>query len=250
MAANVEIKDLASSDILSSLGNSFKNIEDDLECFLTHNKKYCAVILSFLREFFNYNKADEVVCGRKIEQCPFESLQFDPINFDNEVIWQQIQLQNESLIRRIKTGFKHLVKKKVYLRLNHEEFDWNKEKLEFGEDKAHAALTKSSFSVNDDSDDFVEENNNEEMPKVENRPKPKKNSLKGSVVDDQFFKLAEMEHFLESKHARDDISTDESDNDENIDYFTELNEKDGSSNLVERYCVYWIWHLQMFLEVS
>jgi hypothetical protein len=106
---------------LSSVNISLQNIEESLERFISYDRKHSATILSVLRDVFNHNKKDEEICGRKIEGCPFESLQLDgldPTNFDNETIWQQIQLQNESLLPKIQTGFKHLLRKADSVQLN------------------------------------------------------------------------------------------------------------------------------------
>ncbi|XP_028417309.1 U3 small nucleolar ribonucleoprotein protein MPP10-like [Dendronephthya gigantea] len=141
------------------------------------------------------------------------------------------------LIQEIKTGFKRLLKKEIYLHLNDEECSRSKESdvITLDKNEIPADLAESSSCGNNHADSLLEENTDEEMAKsIEKRSKPKKTSFKGSIVDDQFFKLAEMERFLESKHARDDASSDGSDDDENIDYFTDLNKGDGTSNFVEK----------------
>jgi U3 small nucleolar RNA-associated protein MPP10 len=246
---------MAAEGALSSLSTSLQNIEENLERFISYDKKHSAAILSVLRDVFNRNKEDEKLCGRKIEGCPFESLQIDPKNIDNEIIWQQIQLQNESLLPKMRSGLKPLLKKANSVQLN----DKKSTTIEKNEDKSNEirnsddSLEESnhSFSEGSENENSDEENNSEKLPKSsKNRLKPQGTSKpRGSVVDDQFFKLAEMEKFLESEHGRgDNTSGDESD--ENIDYFMDLEGGNGMSN-IERYSVgrdvphtHWVIHFE------
>ena len=234
------LKNMAAERALNSVTTSLQSIEENLERFISYDKKHSATILSVLRDIFNHNKKDEAVCGRKIEGCPFESLQLDDqTDIDNEIIWQQIQLQNESLLPKVQTGFKSLLKKANSVQLNdikpaiseknEDNFNEVRNNPDFVEGSTHSSSSESS-----EVEKFVEENDDELPKAIRSRLKPDGTGKpRGSVVDDQFFKLAEMEKFLESKEGGDDMSADESD--ENIDYFTDLNEGLGGMSDVERY---------------
>ena len=232
---------MADDGALSSVNISLQNIEENIERFISYDRKHSATILSVLRDVFNHNKKDEAICGRKIEGCPFESLQIDPTNFDNETIWQQIQLQNESLLPKIQTGFKPLLRKADSVQLNdmkntnNGKYQDNSTEIMNRVDFVQGT-TESSSDVGSEVENFVEKNNDSnELPKaIKGRLKPKGTGKpKGSVVDDQFFKLAEMEKFLESNHGGGDVSADESD--ENFDYFADLNEGGDGMADIERY---------------
>ena len=227
---------MAAEEALSIVNTSLQN----LERFISYDKKHCASILSVLQDVFNRNKKDERLCGREIKGCPFESLQLDSNNIDNEIIWQQIQLQNESLLPKIQSGLKPLLKKPNSVQLN----DTTSIIIEKNEDNFSKRIRNSDDSLKEltpspsegsEIENSDEENDNEELPKASKiRLKPEGTGIpRGSVVDDQFFKLAEMEKFLESE--RDDMSGDESD--ENIDYFMDLNEASNEISNVERYDV-------------
>ena len=231
---------MAAERALSSVNASFQNIDENLERFISYDKKHSATILSVLREIFNYSKKDEGICGRKIEGCPFESLQFDPTNFDNETLWQQIQLQNESLLPKLRTESKPLLKKANSVQLNDVNLKINgKNEKSLNEVRNSMESVEGSISSAEETevDNFVQENSddNEDLQKTsESKMRPAGSGKpKGSVVDDQFFKLAEMEKFLESKHGGDSMSADESD--ESIDYFTDLNKGDHTMSDAERY---------------
>ncbi|CAB4017045.1 U3 small nucleolar ribonucleo MPP10 [Paramuricea clavata] len=235
---------MADDGALSSVNISLQNIEENLERFISYDRKHSATILSVLRDVFNHNKKDEAICGRKIEGCPFESLQLDPTSFDNETIWQQIQLQNESLLPKIQTEFKPLLRKADSVQLNdikntnNGKYQDNFTEINMNRIDFVQGSTDSSSDVGSEVEKFVEQNSNDsdELPKAikGTRLKPKGTCKlpKGSVVDDQFFKLAEMEKFLESKHGGGDVSADDSD--ENFDYFADLNERGDGTADIER----------------
>ena len=54
---------MAAEWALISVNASFQNIDENLERFISYDKKHSATILSVLREIFNYSKKDEGICG-------------------------------------------------------------------------------------------------------------------------------------------------------------------------------------------
>ncbi|XP_046855324.1 uncharacterized protein LOC124448360 [Xenia sp. Carnegie-2017] len=103
---------------LRSFNLLIKNVEKNVEHFITHDENQCSEILSGLREIYYLTKKEEAVCGRSIKGCPFERLQLDDTNFDVEIIWQQIQLQNECLLPKLSVEVKTLTNGTVFLRKN------------------------------------------------------------------------------------------------------------------------------------
>lgn len=129
-------------------------------------------------------------------------------NLDDEQIWQQIELNNNSLYNNLvnytarllalKSKLKFPLKKKeVQEQINGKRKDENK-------DNCHADSTSESEEIETDEE------------------KGKKNSLKksnkSSIVDDKFFKLHEMEEFLEKVESKND---NDNEDDEFINYFVE-----------------------------
>ena len=233
---------MAAEEALSSVSTSLQNIEENLERFLSFDKKHSASILSVLRDVFNYSKKDEAVCGRKIQACPFENLQLDPINFDNEIIWQQIELQNESLLPKVRSGLKLLSRDANSVQLSEMTSTSTQNKPIASDDGGKRldfvqGTSESSSNEGSEVEDHVEENNNDngESPAVAKgklKSKGLRVNQKGSIVDDQFFKLAEMEKFLETKYSKGDGSEDES-----VDYFADLNEVEDDVPDIERYLI-------------
>ena len=233
---------MAAETAPSSVTTSLQNIEENLERFISYDRKHSATILSVLRDVFNYSKEDETTCGRMIQGCPFESLQFDPTNFDNETLWQQIQLQNESLLPKLRTGSKLLLKKTNSIQLNDVNFTLNgKDQGNLNKDGNSMGSVERSTQCSSAEESEVENFEEKSSDEDEQLRKRSKTGMKlessckskGSVVDDQFFKLAEMEKFLESKEiGAEDMSAGESD--ESVDYFTDLNKGEHATSDIER----------------
>jgi len=126
-------------------------------------------------------------------------------HFDDEQVWQQLELQNsdsyDSLIQKVS----HIMAKK----------------------KAARTL-KINEPVEESAEEEIEE---EEKPKKKFKKKTElkaKIPLKESVVDDKFFKLQQMEEFLLKEE---DESKGETGNDESIDLFAGYSDEDEEENV-------------------
>ncbi|XP_056428516.1 U3 small nucleolar ribonucleoprotein protein MPP10 [Hyla sarda] len=177
-------------------------------------------------------------------------------NFDEEQIWQQLELQNRAVLGHFSKAVSQTVKDKdiyVFQQSQEEEepseneqdeeegseIDQEEEALEDSsknvkglESKGRNGrilLTKNSKRVtveqqsDDDSDmDFDIDKLEKERKKNTSRKAVKK-SIEKSIVDDKFFKLSEMEAFLEAAEKEDDNRKNEEDDDEEkVDYFEDI----------------------------
>lgn len=126
---------------------------------------------------------------------PLQELYVD--GFDLDQIWEQIQLVNEPLIA-------HLTKQVEKIN----RWDWKKltDASEKGSNKV--AVSDSDTDGMDDSesdhdqediqdDDYFSEEEDNELNDEIKKPTKKVGGGRKTVVDDKFFKLAEMEEFLE-----------------------------------------------------
>ncbi|XP_068131681.1 U3 small nucleolar ribonucleoprotein protein MPP10 [Hyperolius riggenbachi] len=166
-------------------------------------------------------------------------------NFDEEQIWQQLELQNTAVLGYFKKAISKAVKDQELniLELSEEESENADEEDGEKEDPeeqpeinpdSHKRKEKNrnlflgknarkpdaeSFSEDDLETDF-------DIDKLEqqNKNKPNKKTLKRpaekSIVDDQFFKLSEMEAFLEQAEKED--GDNEENDDEDVDYFEDI----------------------------
>lgn len=165
-------------------------------------------------------------------------------HFDEEQIWQQIELQNSAVLGYFKKAVrKNVSDKELYLveeseeeASEAEEEDLNTSDVESGdeqEDEPKASSKKAAkldarFSDEDSDLDFdidkLEQQNRGKSNKKVERKKPRIKASEKSVVDDQFFSLAEMEAFLEAAEKQDDGR--DKDPKEEVDYFEDVGSED------------------------
>jgi U3 small nucleolar RNA-associated protein MPP10 len=209
-------------------------------------------------------------------------------HFDDEQIWQELELQNNSVVDKLlgnvvglvtkinsvnflaegiekqsKSRNKKTQKKDLINDPNNEEEEEESDETDQEIDKIKLRLEDSDDDIgdmkNDDDDDDddddmdfdfdsinpIQYKNNdtsddddgkENVDEIDSdagkKKKNKKKRVKGSIVDDKFFKLAEMEAFLEQEDAKEmkkqrqeEKGDDESD-EEDIDLFTNFSPED------------------------
>ena len=223
---------------LTAISSSLEAVGNDLETYLCYDEEHGTKILTLLRNVFNYNKEDERTSGRIVKGCPLDELETK--DFDHEQLWQQIQLQNESFLNQSSIELKNLLKNQCSIRLSCRTraiTTENTEKLK------NTVKQKKSGRIGGDGqsdvvgDDYSGEGNasnsndnyENERKHVNNADSKRWNKQVGSVVDDQFFKLAEMEKFLEMEEKRDErkknyLIHDDSDSDD-IDLFANYHDE-------------------------
>lgn len=148
-------------------------------------------------------------------------------NFDLEQIWQQIELQNEEIvdknimqISKILTS-KNLLFKEIQTVCS----DEKNEVIESVEEDSEVEL--HDISEDEGTNDDIHEN----ISKSETNRKQK-----ASIVDDDFFKLEEMEQFLNKEEVTSSqdvkkISNNDSDSEVSVDLFKEeSSDEDGIDN--------------------
>lgn len=193
--------------------------------------------LSAIKQIFDFCKKDELSGTRSlVSTCPLQELLVE--NFDDEQIWQEIELQNTPLLRVLKQDI-HSLKENVdqlsLLSGSSKVVKGNRLQRSDSNDgtvsgnangfvKSASESDTESDSVNegyrpDDSDDQMddgggdnnddEENENDyynnDSSKVKsstNNNREQKSKKKKSQVDDTFFKLSDMLQFLDKEDRR------------------------------------------------
>ncbi|XP_036592938.1 U3 small nucleolar ribonucleoprotein protein MPP10 [Trichosurus vulpecula] len=229
------------------------------EQFLTVQDGLAVNFTSLTKALYDLHKTfkTDVVLGSPLNELVIE-------NFDDEQIWQQLELQNEPVLRYFKKAVSANVKdKQLCLLPETEEVDSEMDIDNEEEIEQNSGLEQKSDLVNDgleedikrikklnkidveESLDFSDEDSDLDfdIDKLERQNKKPKVSIKSkekSIVDDKFFKLSEMESFLEDieKEEKEKKEDDEDDvnyfeeiiSDEDGDLFTNSPKKSGKSS--------------------
>ncbi|XP_068954514.1 U3 small nucleolar ribonucleoprotein protein MPP10 [Petaurus breviceps papuanus] len=215
------------------------------EQFLTVQDGLAVNFTSLTKALFDLHKAFkiDVNLGSPLKELMIE-------NFDDEQIWQQLELQNEPVLQYFKKAVNANVQDKK-LRLlpkseqvdlemdidNEEEIEQNS-KLEQKSDLVDDGLEediKRNKNLNkvdvDESSDFSDEDSDldfdiDKLERQNKKPKVFIKSKEKSIVDDKFFKLSEMESFLEDMEKEEKEKKE--DDEDDINYFEEIiSDEDG-----------------------
>ncbi|KAM8957837.1 U3 small nucleolar ribonucleoprotein MPP10 isoform 1-T1 [Lycaon pictus] len=187
---------------------------------------------------------------------PLQKLVID--NFDDEQIWQQLELQNEPILQYFQNAVSKTIKDEdISLLPEIEERECEEDGSEVESDGQEALkqdvveeevadlsgnnpngderaknlskvdLRKSPVFSDEDSDLDFDISKLEQQSKVPDKV-PRKLREK-SVVDDKFFKLSEMETFLENMEKEEQQKDDEEE--EDIDFFEDINSDEDEGEL-------------------
>lgn len=163
-------------------------------------------------------------------------------NFDEEQIWQELELQNNAVLKHFKNDIDQALSDKSLSLLGEEEEEdeYSNEEEEEADDDGDShddvdeedeekRLPKPSKKMTPEDDDYTDEDSDLDfdVDALEKREKQRKNiggkGLKTKVVpsevDDKFFKLSEMESFLDDMDKREGKDTEKEDD---VDYFQDL----------------------------
>ncbi|GLV39618.1 uncharacterized protein CBL_08315 [Carabus blaptoides fortunei] len=216
-------------DILSdNVLGKFTNLTKKPEKFLSAPDKLLDSIKDLLKENYDFSKSEEKANTTNALS------ELITKKFDLEQIWQQVELQNNALLTESLSSVSRLVAAKDrlwFLNLNDSNDENDSDKDEEESDAENELDLESSKVIADSEmeqdtlDDNVHMTDEEEevTDKKKQSRKSEFKSTKTSIVDDEFFKLDEMEQFLrneerEKKKPKDDDDESEED-EESVDLF-------------------------------
>ncbi|XP_007167564.1 U3 small nucleolar ribonucleoprotein protein MPP10 [Balaenoptera acutorostrata] len=225
---------------------------DRPESFLTIQDELASKFTSLTKALYDFNKILE---NDRKRGSPLQRLMIN--NFDDEQIWQQLELQNEPILQYFQNVVSETIKDEDISLLSENEVQECEEDASemeaSGEEDQEQDLEEEEEKVSDlsgddpeederaissskldlrKSPDFSDEDSDldfdisklEQQSKVQNKV-PRKPTEK-SIVDDKFFKLSEMESFLENIEKEEEQKDDEEEDD--IDFFEDVDsDEDG-----------------------
>ncbi|XP_038517059.1 U3 small nucleolar ribonucleoprotein protein MPP10 [Canis lupus familiaris] len=223
------------------------------ERFLTIQDELASNFTSLTKVLYDFNKILE---NGRMHGSPLQKLVID--NFDDEQIWQQLELQNEPILQYFQNAVSKTIKDEdISLLPEIEERECEEDGSEVESDGQEALkqdvveeevadlsgnnpkgderaknlskvdLRKSPVFSDEDSDLDFDISKLEQQSKVPDKV-PRKLREK-SVVDDKFFKLSEMETFLENMEKEEQQKDDEEE--EDIDFFEDINSDEDEGEL-------------------
>ncbi|NXQ31710.1 MPP10 protein, partial [Alaudala cheleensis] len=209
------------------------------ECFLSVQDGLAADFRAMTKTLYDLNKGSNIVRSGPLKQLVIE-------NFDEEQIWQQLELQNNAVLDFFKKSIARDAEDEDLCLLSDQEEDGsdaetssdkeledNRMEVETEQmnvctkdkDKTKAKEKQSKLresiiqkSSDEDSDIDFDIEALEQQAKTARETTLRKKGRK-SEVDDKFFKLAEMEAFLEHAEKED---KEEEEEEEEIDYFEDI----------------------------
>ncbi|XP_041794042.1 U3 small nucleolar ribonucleoprotein protein MPP10 [Chelmon rostratus] len=234
---------MASEGVLSVLEGCLKKIKANTaqpENFLSLQDGVAADFTSLTKTLYDLHKAQEPAAykGSPLAQLVVE-------NFDEEQIWQELELQNNAVLKHFKNATDEALSDKTLTLLVEEEEENSSEpdivtddenideEEEEEEEEPPRKPKKMAAEAEDGAEDYTDEGSDLDfdMDALEKREKQKKDigrkSSKTKVVpsdvDDKFFKLSEMESFLDDMDKQEGK---EDENEDDLDYFQDLPSED------------------------
>ncbi|XP_037291713.2 U3 small nucleolar ribonucleoprotein MPP10 [Rhipicephalus microplus] len=156
-------------------------------------------------------------------------------NFDDEQIWQQLELRNTRLVKDLISSVSRVATKSTISfgvdlgeqksQQGHEKHDTgDTDKLDLGDSAAEEEDDENDdFDFSDASEDDEETDEEAGDDRTDGGEHGQaRDTQPSSIVDDAFFRLADMEAFADREEKAMDAPGSDSDEDDDIDYFREL----------------------------
>uniref|UniRef100_A0A1A7WY93 U3 small nucleolar ribonucleoprotein protein MPP10 n=1 Tax=Iconisemion striatum TaxID=60296 RepID=A0A1A7WY93_9TELE len=240
---------MADADMWTVLEDCVKKINVNTaqpENFLSLQDGAAADFTSLTKTLYDLHKSQE---PPDCKGSPLAQLIVD--NFDEEQIWQELELQNEAVLTYFTKSIEGALSDEILTLLSEEEVEEEEDEKSGDEEeegmnkdenlieppprlqkkKAVEAEYGSEGGSEDDSDiDFDVDALEKREKKAASARAGSKTKMVPSEVDDKFFKLSEMESFLDEMDKREGKEED----DDGVDYFQDLHsDEDDSLDLDE-----------------
>nr|CAD7454999.1 unnamed protein product [Timema tahoe] len=213
----------------NELTDIFDGFTKKPENYLSVQDKVAADVTNFIKRLYDHTKSEEETLSR--EALP-ELIVKD---FDEEQIWQELELQNEEKSTKFIRDVAHMVALKNKLVFPIEELV----EREGSEDEHGREESESDQSEKLETRKQIPDKDTLNVARKKADHSKKRTKGRSSVVDDQFFKLGDLEKFLDNEDKKEGrlqkkkktLEGDSSeDSDDTIDYFQDIPSEDESDN--------------------
>nr|SVE78979.1 EOG090X09DZ [Daphnia lumholtzi] len=243
-----------SESLVDRVLNEFNAVTTKPESFLSVQTAAAAKFKAITKDLYDSANRNFTLQGltRSLQELYIDG-------FDEEQIWQQLELHNESCFNiLVKNVAKLLSGKdtkvtfyKVEVQANEVEEDEKEENEKENEEDKDSVASDLSFKLPDDSDNDESGHDDSDLDETdalkfdeykmldeEREERPRKNreqsmgKIRKTEVDDEFFKVGEMEKFLEKEEAEKPSA--DGDDAESIDYFEDVLSDDEENDAAIR----------------
>lgn len=208
---------MADVEILNSVINTIDHNTKKPEQFLSIQNEVAVDFKNSLKRLYDFTKLETQRNTNALPELITEG-------FDEEQIWQQIELQNESELDYLIDGVsKSLAEnKKLTISITKPKSVYNSEENLSEKEKK---IVEEETSDDDDDDEEFKSNLKKQKKDVRKRKK------KSSIVDDKFFKLEELDEYLtkEEKKEKQNEKNEEKSDDEFVDLFNDFSDNDNKT---------------------
>lgn len=212
---------MADIEIFNSILNTINNNTKKPEQFLSVQHDIAIDFKNSIKRLYDFTKQQSQTNTNALPELVTEG-------FDEEQIWQQLELQNEGeLDHLISDVSKLLAKTKTF-------------KIPISTTKPISESEQNNEeNLSDNEEKMLEDETSEDEEKVRSNLKQqtnvKKRKKKSSIVDDKFFKLEELDEYLtkEEKKEKEDEKSEEESNDESVDLFNYFSDDDNQTEKAE-----------------
>ncbi|KAG6798434.1 U3 small nucleolar ribonucleoprotein MPP10 [Apis mellifera caucasica] len=209
---------MADVEILNSVINTIDHNTKKPEQFLSIQNEVAVDFKNSLKRLYDFTKLETQRNTNALPELITEG-------FDEEQIWQQIELQNESELDYLIDGVsKSLAEnKKLTISITKPKSVYNSE--ENLSEKEKKIVEEETSDDDDDDDEEFKSNLKKQKKDVRKRKK------KSSIVDDKFFKLEELDEYLtkEEKKEKQNEKNEEKSDDEFVDLFNDFSDNDNKT---------------------
>lgn len=208
---------MADVEILNSVINTIDHNTKKPEQFLSIQNEVAVDFKNSLKRLYDFTKLETQRNTNALPELITEG-------FDEEQIWQQIELQNESELDYLIDGVsKSLAEnKKLTISITKPKSVYNSEENLSEKEKK---IVEEETSDDDDDDEEFKSNLKKQKKDIRKRKK------KSSIVDDKFFKLEELDEYLtkEEKKEKQNEKNEEKSDDEFVDLFNDFSDNDNKT---------------------
>ncbi|XP_068984711.1 U3 small nucleolar ribonucleoprotein protein MPP10 [Bombus flavifrons] len=212
---------MADIEIFNSILNTVNNNTKKPEQFLSVQHDIAIDFKNSTKRLYDFTKQQSQTNTNALPELVTEG-------FDEEQIWQQLELQNEGeLDHLIGDISKLLAKTKVF-------------KIPISATNPISEPEQSNEEdLSDNEEKMIEDETSEDEEKpqsiLKQQTNVKKRKKKSSIVDDKFFKLEELDEYLtkEEKKEKEDERSEEESNDESLDLFNYFSDDDNQTGKAE-----------------